>query len=133
MLGFRRAALHCGDESSVFAIEPLIKTRAHEIRGSMPDTTPRSGSTIRLTIGPTRPSVAPGQPFPTSPLAVANSPVDVRFKGVPAEVVWAGGFPGAIDGYQVNFRVPEGVSVGLARLQLSVAWISGAEVRIPVQ
>jgi hypothetical protein len=55
-------------------------------------------------LGPTRTSLAPGQPFPSSPLAVVNSPVDVMVNGKSAEVLGAVGYPGAADGYQVNFR-----------------------------
>ena len=37
-------------------------------------------------LGPTRPGVDPGKPFPAAPLAVVNSPVDVTLNGRPAEV-----------------------------------------------
>ena len=57
-------------------------------------------------LGATRPSIAPGQPFPANPPAVVNAPVEVRVNGKPAELIGAVGFPGAVDGYQVNFRVP---------------------------
>jgi uncharacterized protein (TIGR03437 family) len=52
------------------------------------------------------PGVDHGQPFPSSPLANVNSPVEVSVNGKAAEVVGAVGYPGAVDGYQVNFRVP---------------------------
>jgi uncharacterized protein (TIGR03437 family) len=84
-------------------------------------------------LGPTRPPVEPGQPFPTSPPAVANSPIDVLVNGTPAEVLYAGGYPGAVDGYQVNFRLPAGIATGTALLQLSAAWITGNGVRVAVQ
>jgi len=35
--------------------------------------------------------------------------------------------------YRVDFRVPEGTAAGMATLGLSVAWINGSEVKIPVQ
>jgi uncharacterized protein (TIGR03437 family) len=57
-------------------------------------------------LGPTNPGVDPGQPFPSSPAAAVNSPVDVTVNGKSAEVLAAVGYPGAVDGYQVNFRVP---------------------------
>jgi len=37
---------------------------------------------------------------------VVNSPVAVTVNGKPAEFLAAVGFPGAVDGYQVNFRMP---------------------------
>ena len=84
-------------------------------------------------LGPTKPGVNPGQPFPSSPPAVVNSPVDVRVNGESAEVIGAVGFPGAADGYQVNFRVPSDVAKGPATIQISAAWISGPGVSFAVQ
>jgi hypothetical protein len=84
-------------------------------------------------LGPTRASLAPGQPFPSSPLAVVNSPVAVTVNGKAAEVMNAVGYPGAVDGYQVNFRVPPDISPGAATIQISAAWIPGAPVSIPVK
>jgi uncharacterized protein (TIGR03437 family) len=75
-------------------------------------------------LGPVRPGVDPGQPFPASPPAMVNSPVEVTVNGRPAEVLGAVGYPGAVDGYQVNFRVPSDAARGLARIQLSAAWIA---------
>ena len=83
-------------------------------------------------LGPTRPSPDPGQPFPSSPLAVVNSPVDVTVNGKSAEVLGAVGYPGAVDGYQVNFRVSPDISPGAATIQISAAWIAGAPVTIAV-
>jgi uncharacterized protein (TIGR03437 family) len=84
-------------------------------------------------LGPVFPRVDPGQPFPSSPLAIVNSPVDVTVNGKAAEVLSAVGFPGAIDGYQVNFRVPSDTTRGPASVQVSAAWIAGAPVSIQVQ
>jgi uncharacterized protein (TIGR03437 family) len=84
-------------------------------------------------LGPTVPAVDPGQPFPSTPVAVVNSPVEVKVNGTSAEVLGAVGLPGAVDGYQVNFRVPPGTAKGPASIQVSAAWISGATVSIPVQ
>ena len=56
-------------------------------------------------LGPTLPAVAPGQPFPSSPLAVVSSPVEVTVNGKDARVLSAVGYPGATDGYQVNFQM----------------------------
>jgi hypothetical protein len=84
-------------------------------------------------LGPTRPGVDPGQPFPATPLQVVNSSVQVLVNGNPGEVLYAGGYPAAVDDYQVNFRVPDGLAQGQAFLQLSSAWIAGPAVSIPVQ
>jgi len=77
--------------------------------------------------------VSIGQPFPSSPPAAVNSPVTVTVNGKPADVLAAVGYPGARDGYQVNFRVPPDVAKGAAAIQLSAAWISSASVSIAVQ
>jgi len=84
-------------------------------------------------LGPTRTSLAPGQPFPSSPLAVVNSPIDVTVNGKSAEVLGAVGYPGAVDSYQVNFRVPSDIRSGSATIQISAAWIPGAPVSIHAQ
>jgi uncharacterized protein (TIGR03437 family) len=84
-------------------------------------------------LGPTRTVLTPGQPFPSSPLAVVNSPIDVTVNGKSAEVLAAVGYPGAVDGYQVNFRVPSDVTTGTVSIQISTAWIPGAPVSIQVR
>jgi hypothetical protein len=84
-------------------------------------------------LGPTRPALDPGKPFPASPAAVVNSPVEVTVNGKPAEVIGAVGYPGTVDGYQINFRIPADAATGPATIQLSAAWITGSEVRISIQ
>jgi uncharacterized protein (TIGR03437 family) len=84
-------------------------------------------------LGPVTPGVDPGQPFPSSPLAIVNSPVEATVNGKAAEVLSAVGLPGAVDGYQVNFRMPPDTAKGPASIQVSVAWISGTAVGIAVQ
>jgi uncharacterized protein (TIGR03437 family) len=84
-------------------------------------------------LGPTRTSLDPGQPFPSSPLAVVNSPLAVTVNGKSAEVLGAVGYPGSVEGYQVNFRLPSDTAKGAVSLLLTVAWIPGAPVSIPVQ
>jgi uncharacterized protein (TIGR03437 family) len=90
-------------------------------------------SLVARGLGPVNPGVDPGQQFPSSPLAVVNSPVGVTVNGKAAEVLSAVGFPGAVDGYQVNFRVPPDTAKGPASIQVSAAWISGSVVSITVQ
>ncbi len=84
-------------------------------------------------LGPTRQSMEPGQGFPMQPPAGVAAPVSVTVNGTPAEVLAAVGYPGATDGYQVNFRVPSGVASGQATLRVSSAWIFGPAVKIPIQ
>jgi hypothetical protein len=84
-------------------------------------------------LGPTRPTTDPGQPFPASPLANVNSPVQVTVNGKTAEVLSAVGFPGTSEYYQVNFRVPPDVDKGLASVRVTAAWIPSAAATIAVQ
>jgi hypothetical protein len=84
-------------------------------------------------LGPTRPGVDPGQPFTADPLQVANSPVQVFINGKAGDVLYAGGYPGTVDSYQVNFRVPDGTAAGQASIQLTAAWIAGPSVNTAVQ
>jgi len=113
------AVAHSGDFSLVSASKPAA---AGEIL-----------SVFVTGLGPTNPGVDPGKPFPASPLAAVNSPVDVTVNGKSAEVTAAVGFPGAADGYQVNFRVPSDAAKGVATIQVSAAWIAGTPVSIAVQ
>ena len=113
------AVTHSGDFTLVSASKPAA---AGEIL-----------SLFASGLGPTNPGVDPGQPFPPSPAAAVNSPVDVTVNGKPAEVLGAVGYPGAVDGYQVNFRVPADAAKGPATVQVSAAWIAGPAVSIVIQ
>lgn len=84
-------------------------------------------------LGPTRPSTDWWIPFPASPVSIVNSPVEVLVNGAKAEVLGAVGYPGAIDGYQVNFRVPADVAKGNATIVVTSAWSQSAPVSIPIQ
>ena len=84
-------------------------------------------------LGPTRPGVDPGQPFPRDAILQVNSPVAVTVNGQDAELVNSIGWPGLVDTYRVDFRVPGGATGGAAAIQLSAAWIVGPSVSIPVQ
>src|SRR5262249_52011805 len=76
-------------------------------------------------LGPTVPGVDPGQPFPTGATLPVNSPLAVTVNGRDAEVVNGCGWPGLVDTYRVDFRVPSGMAAGTASVQLSAAWIAG--------
>jgi hypothetical protein len=84
-------------------------------------------------LGPTVPDVGLGVPFPSSPLSNVNSPVTVTVNGEAAEVLAAVGYPGAVDGYQVNFQVPGDAAKGVASVQVTAAWIAGPAVNITIQ
>jgi len=113
------AVTHSGDFSLVTASNPAT---AGEVL-----------SLFATGLGPVVPGVDPGQPFPSNPPAAVNSPVEVIVNGAAAEVLAAVGYPGATDGYQVNFRLPSGLAKGATTLQLSAAWIAGTSVNIMVQ
>ena len=96
----------------------------------------RSGEVLSVFVtglGPTLPGVDPGQSFTAQPLQMANSPIDVSVNGTAAEVLYAGGYPGSVDSYQVNFRLPSGLPAGMASLQISAAWIAGPPVLMAIQ
>jgi len=59
--------------------------------------------------------------------------VVVTVNGQAAEVVNKVGWPGSVDTYRVDFRIPEGAAAGTTSIQLIVAWIVGPEVKISVQ
>ena len=89
-----------------------------------------------VNLGPTRPGVDPGKPFPAWAAGkeyLVNSPLEVTVGGQAAEVRNAIGWPGQTNVYRVDFRVPDGVKPGLASLSLTAAWIAGPEVTIAVQ
>jgi len=99
----------------------------------------RAGELLMMSVsglGPVRPNLDPGKPFPAWQAGkehVANSPVEVTVNGKAAAVTSAIGWPGMNNVYRVDFRVPEGTAAGTATLGLSVAWINGPEVKIPVR
>jgi uncharacterized protein (TIGR03437 family) len=115
--------------------EPLI---AHANDSSLvtPSNPASAGETLYLFatgLGPTNPGVDYGQPFPSSPRSVVNSPLKVTVNGTAAEVLVAAGFPGRVDTYQIQFRIPAGIAPGSAVVQISAAWIPGAPVTIPIR
>ena len=84
-------------------------------------------------LGPTRPGVNPGQPFPADATPEVNSPVAVSVNSQSANVVNAVGWPGLVDTYRIDFRVPDGTASGAATVQVGAAWIAGPAVSIPIQ
>ena len=113
------AVTHSSDFSLVTAAKPAA---AGEIL-----------SLFATDLGPTNVSLNPGQPFPSSPLAQVTSPIEVTVNGNSAKVLAAVGYPGSVDGYQVNFRVPPDTPKGPVSIQVTAAWIPGAPVSVTVQ
>ncbi len=113
------AVVHSADFSLVTAAKPA---KAGEIL-----------SLFATGLGPTNPGIELGQPFPTGSPQSVKSPVEVKINGNSAEVLYAGGYPGALDGYQVNFRVPAGITPGAVTLALAAGFVPGSQVTIQVQ
>ena len=113
------AVTHASDFSVVTGAKPAV---AGEIL-----------SIFATGLGPTQPGVDPGAQFPSSPLQTANSPIEVMVNGKSADVIGAVGYPGSMNGYQVNFRVPTDAQKGTTSVQVIAAWISGPPATFPVQ
>jgi len=97
----------------------------------------RSGEVLTLIakgLGPTLPGISGPTPAGTrlfasvEPWDQVSSPLDVTINGMAAEVINSIGWPGTADMYRVDFRVPSGVTPGVAKLRLTSAWIPSDEV-----
>jgi uncharacterized protein (TIGR03437 family) len=87
-------------------------------------------------LGPTRPALIPPGTRPFSaepPYEQVNSPIEAAVNGIDGQVISAIGWPGSMDLYRVDFRVPERVQPGAAKLRLTSAWIAADEVTIRIQ
>jgi len=84
-------------------------------------------------LGPTTPSVNPGDRYPSEPFAIVTSPVEVLVNGKPSPAINQIGLPGSSDTYHVAFRMPDDASAGTASVQISAAWVKGSAVPIPVR
>ncbi len=95
----------------------------------------RAGEILILTargLGPTRPGVDPGMPFPSDPLQEVNSPVELTVSDSTVEVINQIGWPGRENTYRLDFRMPN-VATSVATLRLTAAWIGGPTFAIPVR
>jgi hypothetical protein len=102
------------------------------VNGSKPAAAGEVLSLFATGLGPVR-GTATGQAFPSTPPAAVNSPVQVLVNGISADVLGAVGYPGSMDGYQVNFRFPPDTPKGNAIIQVTTAWIPSSPVSIAVQ
>ena len=96
----------------------------------------RAGETLIVYakgLGPTTALLNPGDPFPSEPLAIATSPVEVLVNGKSSPAINQIGLPGTTDTYRVDFRLPDDTVAGTANVQISAAWVKGAAVSIPVR
>jgi hypothetical protein len=84
-------------------------------------------------LGATDPDVAPGRPFPGEPLASVVYRVVIRLNGRHTPTLNAFGWPGMVDRYRVDFRVPDAIKPGAATLDLSVRGVAAAPVQFPVR
>lgn len=84
-------------------------------------------------LGETDPHVAPGEPFPRKPLAQVTAKVDARVNGQPAETPALLGWPGEINRYRVDIRLPATTAAGMAKLTLTSGGVTGPAVEIPVK
>ncbi|MGI8745570.1 MAG: hypothetical protein ACR2NN_23955 [Bryobacteraceae bacterium] len=131
LMGFRQACV-------VPMSAPKIAAVTHgsdftPVTASKPAAAGEALSLFATGLGPTRPGIGAGQPFSVGPLAAVDSLVEVRVNGRPAIVLAAAGLPGAVDGYQVNFRVPVGAVKGMAPIELSAGGVAGTPVNITIQ
>jgi uncharacterized protein (TIGR03437 family) len=85
-------------------------------------------------LGPVKPGFQPAGTvqFSGPPYQEVNSPVTVTFNGKELPAINKIGWPGQKDLYRVDFQVPSDATTGTATLQLTVAWIPGPVVSIPV-
>ncbi len=84
-------------------------------------------------LGFTTPAVDPGAAFPGFPYGAVNSPVEAIIGGRAVDAFNALGWPGEVDVYRVDFRVPDGTAPGMVDVQLRVGGIAGPTVKIPVR
>jgi uncharacterized protein (TIGR03437 family) len=125
-------------ESPAVAITPNGPAVTHSssftlVSAASPATAGESLSLFATGLGPVKAAINPGQPFPSSPLALVNSPVTVTVNGIAATVTAATGYPGSTDGYQVNFTLPPGLTTGSATLQVASAWMSSTPVSVSIK
>jgi hypothetical protein len=84
-------------------------------------------------LGATDPDIADGQPFPTEPLAQVRYRVGVRLNGALTRTLNSFGWPGAVNTYRVDIRMPEAIQAGTARLELWAREMVASPVQFPVR
>jgi hypothetical protein len=84
-------------------------------------------------LGPTRPSLSPGETFPADASYIVNSPMEAAIGGQTVEVINKVGWPGTSNLYRVDVRVPDGIPAGPTSLVLTVAAIPGPAAVFPIR
>jgi hypothetical protein len=84
-------------------------------------------------LGPTRPGIEPGMPFPESPIQTVNSPIEMTAGGQSVELMNQIGWPGQENLYRLDFRMPKIDASPTAALRITAAWMPGPAYSIPVQ
>lgn len=84
-------------------------------------------------IGPANSGTDPGTPFPLEGVFATNTPLSVAIGGQTIEPVNKVAWPGQVDTYRVDVRVPDGTPTGMVSVRLTAAWVPGPEFQFPVQ
>ena len=84
-------------------------------------------------LGETDPLVGPAEPFPRNPFAKVTEKIDVRVNGQPAQTSTVIGWPGEINRYRVDIRLPATTAAGLAKVTLTSDGVTGPAIEIPVR
>ena len=98
----------------------------------------RAGETLIVRakgLGPTLPELLPpgARPFPMDSAEQVLAPVEASIGGKESQVINKIGWPGTLDLYRLDIRVPDGIPRGMASVQFTAAWAPGPEVKIPVE
>jgi uncharacterized protein (TIGR03437 family) len=112
---------------------PAVTTNGRLVDASHPAAAGDIVTLYATGMGPVRQPPNAGEQFGGNPPPVIAVPVEVTLNGIAAELLYAGGYPGTTDGYQVNFRVPAGLTPGTAKLVVSNAWVPSAPAMVPVR
>ncbi len=84
-------------------------------------------------LGPTRPEVPAGAPFPREPLATSLLRLEVTVNGKLAPVVTQLGQPAEVNLYRVDFILPKETVAGIAKIEISAAGAKSPAAEIPVR
>lgn len=86
-----------------------------------------------MDLGGTNPETVSGQAFPRDPLAKVVGQVDARVNGRAAAVEERLGWPGEVNQYRVDIRVPRETESGLAKIELLENGVGSAEAMLSVR
>jgi len=86
-------------------------------------------------LGPTDPAAKTGEPAPSNLVAVLDPAIQLTASigGVLAEIQFKGAAPGFVGLYQVNVKVPSGLSSGDLPLVLTANGLRSNEVMLAVK